>query len=115
MSDIKMKAIRELQLEEELGKCSVDLLKHAEISHSQNAWGCQGLRPYSSRDSQSRVPSTMQRSLWRPPGRRSHVLSGQPVSVLSFLHSTEVLPDGHKEPPVLQFVPTASGPGTGHL
>ena len=42
--------------------------------------------------------------------RRRHVL-------LPLLHhpcSTEVLPDGQGEPPVFQFVPIASGPGTGH-
>lgn len=80
------------------------------FTDSQYGWGWQGLKPFS-----SRVPSIVSRWLWKPPGRRSHGLFGQPVSVLSFLHSTQVLPDGHKEPPVLQSVPSASGPGTGHL
>jgi len=40
--------------------------------------------------------------------------SGQPVPVLRQLHSTEELPGVQREPPVPQFVHTASGPGAGH-
>jgi len=39
---------------------------------------------------------------------------GQPVPVLHYLQSTEVLPGVWREPPVFQFVPTASCPGIGH-
>jgi len=38
-----------------------------------------------------------------------HHLSGQPVPVLSHPHSEKTFPDVHREPPVFQFVPTASG------
>ena len=41
-------------------------------------------------------------------------LSGKPVQMLSHLHSRKVFPDVEREPPVFQFVPTASGPVTGH-
>lgn len=37
---------------------------------------------------------------------------GQPVPGLHHLHSTEMLPNGQKEHPVLQFAPTISCPGT---
>ena len=40
--------------------------------------------------------------------------SGQPVPVLHYLQSTAVLPVVWREPPVFQFVPTASCPGIGH-
>ena len=43
-----------------------------------------------------------------------HNVPGQPVPVLHHLHSTEVLPVVQMEPPVFQFVPTASHPGTEH-
>jgi len=38
--------------------------------------------------------------------------NGHPVPGLHHLHSTEILPNGQKEPPVLQFAPTVSCPGT---
>ena len=41
-------------------------------------------------------------------GWRLHNLSGQPVPVLGHPHSKKVFPDVQREPPVLQFVPTAS-------
>ena len=43
---------------------------------------------------------------------RLHNLSGQPVPVLGHPHSEKVFPDVQEEPPVFQFVPIASGPGT---
>ena len=42
-----------------------------------------------------------------------HHLSGQPVPVLSLPHSEKVFSDAQREPPVFQFVPTASCPVTG--
>lgn len=50
---------------------------------------------------------------WRSPRQRPPA-SGQPVLVLCHSHSTEVLPDGWREPSVFQFVPVASWPGTEH-
>lgn len=47
-------------------------------------------------------------------GRRLHNSSGQPVSVLSHLHNKKNFPDVQMAPPVSQFVPILSGPGTGH-
>jgi len=47
-------------------------------------------------------------------GWRLHNLSGQPVPGLSHPHSEKAFPDVQTEPPVFQFVLTASGPGTGH-
>ena len=41
-------------------------------------------------------------------------LPGQPVPVLTHLHSERGLPDVERESPVFQFVPVASGPVTGH-
>ena len=46
--------------------------------------------------------------------RRLHSLSGQPVSVLRHPQSEEVLPHVQTELPVLQFVPIAPCPVTGH-
>lgn len=39
-------------------------------------------------------------------GERLHHLSGQSVPVLSYLHSTKVLPGAQREPLVCRFVPT---------
>ena len=36
------------------------------------------------------------------------------MPVLKQQHSTEVLPGAQREPPAFQFLPIASGPGTGH-
>jgi len=47
-------------------------------------------------------------------GGTLHHLSGQPVSVLGHPHSKKVFPDAQREPPVLRFVPIASGPVIGH-
>lgn len=47
-------------------------------------------------------------------GGKLHNLSGKPVSVFHHPHSIEVLLDVQKEPPVFQFVPIASCPGTEH-
>ena len=47
-------------------------------------------------------------------GGRLHNCSGQPVPMLSHRHSKKVFPDVRREPPAFQFVPTASGPVTGH-
>ena len=43
-----------------------------------------------------------------------HNLPGQSVPVLGHPHREKVFPDVQKDPPVFQFVPIASGPGTGH-
>jgi len=51
-------------------------------------------------------------NLWR---EKLHNLSEQPVPVLHHLHSKEMFPNAQMEPPVFQFVPTASCPITGHL
>ena len=45
---------------------------------------------------------------------RLHHLSGQSVPVLRHPHSEKVLTNVQSEPPVFQFVPLASCPGTGH-
>jgi len=47
-------------------------------------------------------------------GWRLHNLPGQPVPWLGHPHREKVFPDVQREPPVFQFVPTASGPATGH-
>ena len=47
-------------------------------------------------------------------GKKFHSLSGQPVPELHHSHSTEVLPGVRSEPPVYQFVSTASCSVTGH-
>lgn len=45
---------------------------------------------------------------------RLHQPTGQLMPVLSQPHSKKVFPDVQKELPVLQLVPTDSGPVTGH-
>lgn len=47
-------------------------------------------------------------------GLRLHNFSGKPVPVLSYPYSEKVVPDDQTDPPMLQFVPIASGPVTGH-
>lgn len=61
-----------------------------------------------------RVPRSMSRVFWSPHRRRLHNLFGLSVLVLSHPHSTEVLPDVQREPPLFNFVPNASCPGTEH-
>jgi len=46
--------------------------------------------------------------------RRLHSLSGQPVRVLRHPQSEEVLPQVQTELPMVQFVPIAPCPVTGH-
>jgi len=46
--------------------------------------------------------------------RRLHSLPGQPVPVLRHTQSEEILPHIQTELPVLQFVPIAPCPVTGH-
>lgn len=41
-------------------------------------------------------------------------LSGHPVPALSHPHSEKMFPDVYREPSTFQFVPTVSGPVTGH-
>jgi len=48
------------------------------------------------------------------PWRRLQSKSGQPVPVPCHPHNKEVLPDVQREPPVFQFMPVASCPGTGY-
>jgi len=47
-------------------------------------------------------------------GCRLHHRSGQPVPALGHPDSKKVFPDVQRAPPVLLFVPTASGPVPGH-
>jgi len=49
-----------------------------------------------------------------PQRRGLHNLSGQPVPVLRHPQREEVLPHVQTELPVLQFVPFAPSPVTGH-
>ena len=42
-------------------------------------------------------------------GRRLHNHPEQPAPVLRHPHTKKAFPDGQREPPVLQFVPIASG------
>lgn len=46
---------------------------------------------------------------WRP-----HIVSGQPVALLSHSVSEKGFPDSQMEPPVFQIVPVASGRVTGY-
>jgi len=68
-----------------------------------------------SRDSQSSVPSTT--STWLL--KMSNEEIAQPLWAASLCQcsvtSSEVLSDGQIAPPVLHFVPSVSGPGTGHM
>ena len=43
-----------------------------------------------------------------------HSLARQPLTVFHHSHSTEMLPDVQREPPVFQFMPITSCPGIGH-
>ena len=88
-------------------------------TESQNVWGWKGPQglphPASALAGSARAacPGQCPGCFGRSP-RRLHNLSGQPVPVLHHPHSTEVLPGVLKEPPILQFVPIAPCPGTGH-
>lgn len=69
--------------------------------------------PHSSRATRARCSDLCLGNFWRCPGG-FHSIFGQPVPVLQCLHSSEVLPDDQREPPVFQFVPIVSCPGTIH-
>lgn len=65
MSDIKMKAIHELQLEEELGECSTDLLKNLVMLkfHRLTVWlGLAGAQALLQQDAQHRVQVALETS-----------------------------------------------------
>jgi len=51
---------------------------------------------------------------WVSPERRMHSISGQPVPVLCHPQSEEVFPHVQLELPMLQFVPVAPCPVSGH-
>jgi len=54
------------------------------------------------------APDYVQKPFEYLQGGRTHHLHGQPVPVLSHPHRKKVSPGVHIEPPVFQFVPTAS-------
>lgn len=77
------------------------------------AGGGRGLaQPLPKQGQQNRVPSPTYFVAFEDLKEGNYTASGQPV--LHQLHSTEVLPGVQKVPPVLQFVPIGSSPGTGH-
>lgn len=93
-----------------------------DITGSQNGWGWKGSLEISGctllqmQTHLERIPRTMSRELtfgYLQAGI-CHKSRGQPVLVVSYPHSEKVSPDVHREHPVFHFVPTASGPGTGH-
>jgi len=97
--------------------CSPVIKPH--FTEPQNSWGWQGPPdpqsiPCSSRDTPSRVPRPTSRWLLDISRRRPDSL-WVPVPELHHPNSTDVLPHAQMEPPVFQLVPSASGPGTGHL
>lgn len=77
------------------------------------AGGGRGLaQPLPKQGQQNRVPSPTYFVAFEDLKEGNYTASGHPV--LHQLHSTEVLPGVQKVPPVLQFVPIGSSPGTGH-
>lgn len=58
-------------------------------------------------------PGSCLGGFWTSPRRKPHSFSGQPVPVLYQLHSTAVLPDVEREPPLFQSVSTVHSSGTG--
>lgn len=93
-----------------------------DITGSQNGWGWKasleisGCTLLQMQTHLERIPRTMSRELtfgYLQAGI-CHKSRGQPVLVVSYPHSEKVSPDVHREHPVFHFVPTASGPGTGH-
>jgi len=82
---------------------------------SQNGWGWQGpgsVWPNSClrKGTYNRVTRATSRQLLKI----SKEETPQPTAMLSYPHITEVLPGVQMEPPVFQFVRTASCPGTEH-
>ena len=69
--------------------------------------------PCSSRDTQSRGPRPMARQLWEIPKKETPYLWAA-LCQCSVTAQHRRAPGVQREPPVLQFVPVASGPGTGH-
>ena len=67
--------------------------------------------PCPSRDTQSRVPRATARQLLEISKEEICSLQAA-VPVLSHLHSTEMLPDVQREPPVFQCVSMGYCPGT---
>lgn len=87
---------------------------HPHLTESLDGWGWQRhLGPSGATPAPAGTAGAgfSKADFWRSPPWRLHSLLGK----LCHPHSTAGLPAVEKEPPAFQFVPTASGPGTGHF
>jgi len=97
----------------------VKIGKNHTMTESQNGWGWlgplgpPGPAPVSAGIARAGCPGPHPVSFWRSPGRTSRPLQAAYASASSLAqHSSASW--FQREPPVFQFVPTASCPGTGH-
>ena len=96
-------------------KCSEEI-PSLTLTESQTGWGWKGPleviwsnAPGPAEPLRVGCPELGPDGFWISQRMGIHHLSGQPVPVLSHPHSEKTFPDVHREPPVFQFVPTASG------
>ena len=88
---------------------------HRMVEVERNLWRSSCATPLPKQDHQEQVVhDRVQMAFDHLQGWWHHNLSGEPVPVLSHSHSKNEFPDVQMRPPVFQFVPSVSGPITGH-